>query len=337
MGEIIQRAYSCVGVTVVIPIFKVRDFIERCVCTLFNQTLKDIEYIFVDDASPDDSIDILKSCIERYPERRERVQILVHDQNQGLSAARNTGLAVAAGEYVFHCDSDDFVEKDMLEEMYKAAKKNNADMVYCDFYLSFEKNERYMSCPSYETASDMLKVGLLGGNMKYNVWNKLVKRSLYTDNNITFPAGHAMGEDMTMIRLAACAKSVAYVPKAFYHYVKLNANAYSATMHDRHKIDIRFNVDQTVEFLQNKFGNELYKEIAFFKLNTKLPFLITDDETQYEVWKEWWPEANKYICDNKAQAFRTRLVQWLAAKGQFWAVRLYFNVVYKLVYGVIYR
>ena len=323
--------------SIIIPIFKVRNFIERCACSLFEQTLKDVEYIFVDDSSPDDSLDILKACVERYPKRKEQVLILMHEQNQGLPAARNTGLAAATGEYVFHCDSDDFVEKDMLEEMCKAAKDKDADIVYCDFYLSFEQNERYMGNPAYETAEDMFKQGLLGGNMKYNVWNKLVRRSLYTDNNITFPAGHAMGEDMTMIRLAACAKNIAYVPKAFYHYVKLNANAYSATMSERHKVDIRFNVDQTVEFLQNKFGCELEKEIAFFKLNTKLPFLITDDETQYEVWKEWWPEANKYICENKAQVFRTRLVQWLAAKGQFWAVRLYFKVVYKLVYGVIYR
>ena len=325
------------AVSIIIPIFKVRNFIERCVCSLFEQTLKDVEYIFVDDASPDDSIDILKSCIDRYPVRKDQVVILTHEQNQGLPAARNTGLAVATGEYVFHCDSDDFVERDMLEEMYKAAKEKDADMVYCDFYLSFEKNERYMSNPVYETADSMLRQGLLGGNMKYNVWNKLVRRRLYTDNNILFPAGHAMGEDMTMIRLAACAKSVAYVPKAFYHYVKLNANAYSATMSERHKVDIRFNVDQTVEFLEKRFGNALDKEIAFFKLNTKLPFIITDDALQYEVWKEWWPEANKYICENKQQAFRTRLVQWFAAKGQFWAVKLYFKVVYKLVYGVIYR
>ena len=142
---------------------------------------------------------------------------------------------------------------------------------------------------------------------------------------------------MTKIRLAACADSVAYVPKAFYHYVKLNAIAYSATMSERHKVDILFNVNQTVEFLQSKFGNTLDKEIAFFKLNTKLPFLITDDESQYKVWKEWWPEANKYICENKTQSFRTRMVQWLAAKGQFWAVKFYFKVVYKLVYGVIYK
>ena len=324
-------------VSVIIPIFKVQNFIEKCVCSLFEQTLTDVEYIFVDDASPDESIDILKSCIERYPDRKEQVRILVHEQNRGLPAARNTGLAVAVGEYIFHCDSDDFVEEVMLDEMYKAAKEKNADIVYCDYYLSFQKNERYMPQPEYETAEDMFKQGLLGGKMKYNVWNKLVRRSLYADNGIIFPAGYAMGEDMTMIRLAACAKSVAYVPKAFYHYVKLNANAYSATMLERHKIDIRFNVNQTVEFLQNRFGNDLDREIAFFKLNTKLPFLITCDHSQYEIWKEWWPEVNKYIWENKQQSLRTRLVQWFAVKGQFWAVKLYFKVVYKLVYGVIYK
>lgn len=326
-----------VKVSIIIPIFKVRNFIERCVCSLFEQTLKDIEFIFVDDATPDDSIEILKSCIDRYPDRKEQIQILTHERNQGLPAARNTGLAVATGEYVFHCDSDDFVEKDMLEEMYNAAKAKDADMVYCDFYLSFEKNERYMSNPVYETADEALRVGLLGGNMKYNVWNKFVKKSLYSDNEIWFPSGHGMGEDMTMIRLVACARRVAYVPKAFYHYVKLNSNAFSATMSERHMVDIRFNVDQTIIFLEEKFGNSLAKEIAFFKLNTKLPFIITDDEAQYEVWKEWWPDANSYIWANKNQTFRTRVLQWLAAKGQWWALKLYYRVAFKFVYGVIYK
>ena len=325
------------SVSVIIPIFKVRNFIERCVCSLFEQTLTDVEYIFVDDASPDDSVDILKACVERYPERKGQVQILVHEQNQGLPAARNTGLAVAKGEYVFHCDSDDFVEKDMLEEMYRAAKEKDADMVYCDFYLTFAENERYMSNHAYSSSEEYLKVGLLGGNVKFNVWNKLVRRSIYLENSIMFPSGHAMGEDMTMIRLAACMKKIEYLPKAFYHYIKINANAYSATMSERHKVDIRYNVDQTVEFLQSRFGDALDREIAFFKLNTKLPFLITDDLAQYEVWKEWWPEANKYICENKQQPLRTRMVQRFAAKGQFWAVKLYFKVVYKLVYGVIYK
>lgn len=97
-----------VRVSIIIPIFKVRNFIERCVCSLFGQTLKEVEYIFVDDATPDDSIEILEACIVRYPERKEQVRILKHEQNQGLPTARNTGLAVATGEYVFHCDSDAF-------------------------------------------------------------------------------------------------------------------------------------------------------------------------------------------------------------------------------------
>lgn len=324
-------------VSVIIPVFKVSRFIERCARSLFEQTLQDVEYIFVDDASPDDSIDILKRCLECYPQRKDQVLILTHEQNKGLPAARNTGLAVATGEYVFHCDSDDFVEKDMLDEMFWAAKVNTADIVYCDFYLSFEKNERYMGNPIYKTADDMLRIGLLGGTMKYNVWNKLVKRSLFTDNDIQFPAGHAMGEDMTMVRIAACAEKVTYVPKAFYHYVKLNANAYSATMSERHMADIRYNVDQTVDFLQMRFADQLETEIAFFKLNTKLPFIITDDREQYRIWKEWWPEANSYIWANKDQAFRTRFIQWLAAKGQWWALKLYYRLVFKFVYGVIYK
>lgn len=324
-------------VSVIIPVFKVSSFIERCARSLFEQTLQDVEYIFVDDASPDDSIEILKRCIECYPQRKEQVLILTHEQNKGLPAARNTGLAVATGEYVFHCDSDDFVEKDMLEELFWAAKGNAADIVYCDFYLSFEKNERYMGNPVYKTADDMLRTGLLGGTMKYNVWNKLVKRSLYTDNNIQFPEGHAMGEDMTMVRIAACAEKVTYVPKAFYHYVKLNTNAYSATMSERHMADIRYNVDQTVDFLQMRFADQLETEIAFFKLNTKLPFIITDDEGQYRIWTEWWPEANPYIWANKNQAFRTKFLQWLAAKGQWWALKLYYRLVFKFVYGVLYK
>lgn len=129
-------------ISIIVPIFKVRNFIERCLCSLFGQTLKELEYIFIDDASPDDSIEILEDVIARYPHRKDQVRIVRHAENKGLPAARNTGLALATGEYVFHCDSDDFVEEDMLEEMYKVAKENDADMVYCDFYLSFEKNER---------------------------------------------------------------------------------------------------------------------------------------------------------------------------------------------------
>ena len=324
-------------VSVIIPVYGVERFIERCARNLFGQSLKEAEFIFVDDASPDGSIVLLKKVLEEYPDRVAQTRIVTHPENRGLPAARNTGLAVAQGEYIYHCDSDDWVEPDMLEKMYCAAIENGADIVYCDFFLSFEKNERYMSNPDYQTAEEMLKRGFLGGMMKYNVWNKLVRRSLYSDNGICFPEGHPMGEDMTMIMLAAMADRVKHVPEALYHYVKLNEGAYSNSWSQKKLDDIRYNVDRAVGFLKNKFGDSLEKEISFFKLSIKLPFLITDDKNMYKLWSEWYPEADRYANANKDLPSRTRLLQKMAAKGRWWYVRLYYKLVYKFIYGTLYR
>ena len=326
-----------IKVSVIIPIYNVSTFISCNVRSLLSQTLQEVEYIFVDDATPDDSIDILNDNLENFPQRRDSVRVIRHDENKGLPAARNTGLALAQGEYIYHCDSDDWVEPEMLETMYNSAKAADADIVYCDFFLSFEKKERYMSNPQFHTADEMLKKGFLGGNMKYNVWNKLVRRSLYVDNGILFPEGHSMGEDMTMIQLAAVADKVAYVPHAFYHYVKLNEGAYSNSYTQKKLIDIRYNVDRTVSFLRKKFGNSLEKEISLFKLSIKLPFLMTGDKSMYMLWREWYPESDKYANSNSDIPIRTRLLQIMASKGQWWYVKLYYKVVYNFYYGIIYK
>lgn len=322
------------NVSVIVPIYKVEDFIEKCVESLMNQTLSDVEYIFVDDASPDNSIPILKKCINKYPHRN--IKIAHHNQNLGLPAARNTGLALATGEYIFHCDSDDFVELDMLESMYRIAKNQNADIIWCDWYLSFKSNERYMIQPEYKTPCDALK-GMLAGNMKYNVWNKLIKRTLYTDNHINFPAGYGMGEDMTVIMLFSYAKRVVYLPKAFYHYVKLNSGAFSQTYSSNHLIELKYNVQRIESFLQMKYGDSFKEYIAFFKLNVKYPFLISNNQKWYDLWKLWYPEANPFIWKNRNISLRIRLVQWCACKEFYWLLKLYFVIIHKFIYGVIYK
>lgn len=321
-------------VSVIVPIYKVEKFIERCVCSLMEQTLQEVEYIFVDDATPDKSIEVLKKCLALYSNRK--VVVLHHSQNQGLPAARNTGLAAATGEYIFHCDSDDFVEADMLEKLYQKAKETKADMVWCDWYLSFEKSERYMKQPEYTSAKEALK-GVLCGAMKYNVWNKLVKRSLYTDNQILFPVGHGMGEDMTMIRLFACAQKVAYVPQAFYHYVKQNGEAFTNTFSKRHLRDIKYNVDETASFLQSKVGSELNSYLSWFKLNVKYPFIISDQWDMYQLWSEWYPEANDFIGRNPYASLRSKVLQYAALGKQYWVLWLHYKLVYKFIYGILYR
>jgi len=321
-------------ISVIVPIYKVEKYIERCVQSLFEQTFEKVEYIFVNDDTPDRSLEYLYKCMDCYPSRN--IKIISHKYNQGLPAARNTGLSVATGKYVFHCDSDDFVEPDMLEKLYQRAEETDADIVWCDWFLSFEKNERYMKQPDYSSASEALK-GMLAGTMKYNVWNKLVKRSLYTENHIQFPDGHGMGEDMTMIRLLACAKKVAYVPRAFYHYVKLNTQAFTNTFSARHLEDIRYNVDETIGFLQKRFGNRLDDYLSYFKLNVKYPFLISSEKNMYRLWNDWYPEANEVIGRNPYISWRSKLLQYAAKYRMYGVLWLYYWMIHRLVYGIIYK
>lgn len=323
-------------VSVIIPVYNVASYIERCARSLFGQTLREMEFIFVDDSSPDRSIQIVREVLKEFPHRVHQVKFLRHEQNKGLPAARNTGLRVATGEYIYHCDSDDYLEPDALETMYRAAKANDADIVWCDWFLSFEHNERYMKQPGYPTAYEALR-GILNGRMKYNVWNKLVRRELYTQNDIWFPSGYGMGEDMTMIRLFACAGQVAYVPRAFYHYVKLNREAFTNTMSERHLSAVLHNTAETVTFLQERYGSTLEGEIGTFKLTVKYPFLIGDDWSQYRLWKNCFPEANPFISRFRQLSLRSWLLQLAALHGHYWLLWLHYKLVYKLMYGIIYK
>ena len=323
------------NVSVIIPIYNVERFIGHCAESLFRQTLQEVEFIFVNDASPDNSIDILREVIAKFPKRIPQAKILTHAHNKGLPSARNTGLQAATGKYVFHCDSDDFVEPDMLEQLYNKAEKEQADIVWCDWYLTFQKNERYMKQPSFSTWEEALK-GVLTGKMKYNVWNKLAKRELYINNGIVFPDGHGMGEDMTMIRLMACAKKVAYVPKAFYHYIKINAGAFTNQYSDKQKTDMIHNTSETYEFIEKRFPNELEEELACFKLNVKYPFLIGADKKNYDLWRSYFRETDAFI-GSKQMGLRSRLLQKAALHHFDIFLKLHYWLIYKVIYGVLYR
>lgn len=322
-------------ISVIVPIYNVSSFISRCAESLLSQTLEDVEFIFVDDCTPDDSIIKLQRVIDRFPNRS--VRIVHHEQNKGLPSARNSGLSVASGDYIFHCDGDDWVEPNMLEKMYLTAASTDADLVYCDFFLSYADYERRMGNPTFTNGDALVELGFLGGTMKYNVWNKLVKRSVYTSNNILFPDGHPMGEDMTMILVASNCDIVSYVREALYHYVKSNSEAYTSRISVKSLKDTQYNVKRVEDYLRSHFECRYAVAINHFKLSIKLPFLITDDRSQYEIWKEWYPEANAYAMKNRNLPYRTRLIQWCAAHNMWLILQLYYKVVYKLIYNVMFK
>jgi len=326
-------------ISIIVPVFKVENFIERCVRSLFEQTYKNIEYIFVDDCSPDNSINVLTDILENYPYRKKQTQIIAHEVNKGLPTARNSGLKLATGEYIFHCDSDDWIETNAIEEMYNTIVKENADILWCDWYLSFKKNERQMHQKPFEngilSGENVIKL-ILGGKIRYNVWNKLIKRDLYSKNNIYFPDNYGMGEDMTMIKLFAFTDKVCYLPKALYHYNRTNENAFTKATSEAHLRELKHNIDCINIFLQDKYHNGINDYICFFKLNTKLSFLISNDEKSYEKWLDWFPEANGYIDKNYMFSKRTKILQKMVLNRQFWFLKLHYWIT-RFFYGFIYN
>lgn len=315
------------NISVIVPIYKVEQYIEKCVRSLLEQTLEGIQYIFVDDKSPDKSLSILEDVLSQYPKKKERCVILHHEQNRGLATARNTGLSIATGEYIFHCDSDDFLETDALSVLYQKAKEEDVDIVWSDWFLLSSGGERYMKEPDLSSASDALQV-ILSGGMKFNVWNKLVKRSLYQEHKITFPDGHNMGEDLTMVMLFAKAEKVAYLPQAFYHYVRLNANAYTQQESPRQIADIRYNSDRIIAFLKAQSSDRVSERlINYFKLNAKYPFLISNRKESYRRWKEWYPEADKYILSNPGMGVRAKILQLAARFNLFFILSLHYRLL----------
>lgn len=321
-------------VSIIIPVYGVEKYIERCARSLFEQTYKNIEYIFVDDATPDNSITVLKRILEEYPDRKGSTVIVSHSFNKGLPAARNTGMQRAEGEYVFHCDSDDFLENNAIELLINKCIETNSDWVYCDFFLSFTHNERRLRLPEYNNASLSLR-SLLAGEMKYNVWNKLIRRSLY--DGICFPEGRSMGEDMTIIKVVSNASSTAYVNKPLYHYA-VSSNSAMSHVYDDAKLQSLFsNTLDTVDYIKSNHPEVDQRTINWFLLNVKLPFLFSGNSSYYKKWKFWFPEANKDIFSNKFLPLRTRFIQSLARCNCFRTISFYNFLVNNFIYGVIFR
>lgn len=325
-----------IKVSVIVPIYKVENFITRCAKSLMEQTLNEVEYIFVNDASPDDSMVRLHDILSKYPDRQSFIRIIEHENNKGLPAARNSGLSIASGEYIFHCDSDDYVETDMLEKLYNAGANNDADIVWCDWFLALKYNNYYREEPCYKDSFEAIK-GMLTGSMIYNVWNKLVKRELYLKNKIVFPEGNAMGEDLTMISLFAYSSKLCYVPKAFYHYVKLNTNSYTNSYSEVNIKALVSNIGKISSRLYDVYGDKLNLEICFLKLNSKLFLLLSKNIQMYKIWNTMFIEANLYIWKNSKQSVRLRCLEWLAYKKQYWIVWLHYWIICKFYYMMRYK
>ncbi|MBS9767518.1 MAG: CDP-glycerol glycerophosphotransferase family protein [Flavobacteriaceae bacterium] len=283
-------------VTIITPIYNVEKYIERCAVSLFEQDFEDIEYIFVNDCTPDNSVEILQKVIEKYPLRKPNIKIVHHKENKGLGSTRKTGLEQATGEYVLHIDSDDWCELDMVSSLYNKAKETDADIVVCNFFKSYKDKDIYCK-QEYSLCKEKDLHRLLQSNKLFNyVWNKLIKRSLYEKYNIYPSTKINFWEDKWIIIRLFCEDiRYSYVPNAFVHYWQENENSLSKENAKTFE-DIKYFTQTTEQFLKEKGLFEKYKDSLYIG---NLKTIIWQSKSEYDrkIINDICPEANrlKYI------------------------------------------
>lgn len=207
-----------VKVSVIIPVYNVEKYIGRCVHSLFSQTLNEMEFIFVDDCTPDNSIEIIKSILKEYPNRKHQVKFVTHNVNKGLAKSRQDGLEQAVGKYIIHCDSDDWLECNMYEALCDKAVETHADIVICNYFEESDAGAVVMSQHLFEDKDDLF-AAILEGKLHAAVWNKLVKREFLFSCPYKIPTEIFMWEDMAvMVPLLMATNRIVKLDKPLYHY-----------------------------------------------------------------------------------------------------------------------
>lgn len=216
-------------VSIIVPIYNVEKYLDRCVQSLMHQTLKDIEIILVDDGSPDNC----PAMCDEYAKQDNRIKV-VHKKNAGLGMARNSGIEVAMGEYIAFLDSDDYTETSAYETYYKYSENGRYDIVYAGYKIenlvTGKFDEREITNKRYDTKDEVLNVLALmlatppnindGQVMNMAVWRSIYKRSVIVDNKILFESERQiLSEDIVFdSALLPYCNSIRFIPYAFTHY-----------------------------------------------------------------------------------------------------------------------
>lgn len=308
-------------VSVIIPVYGVEKYIERCARSLFEQTLDDIEYIFVDDCTPDKSIEILERIIEEYRPRfageRKVVRIERMFTNSGLPAVRKHGIQFITGDYVIHCDSDDWVDTDMYRLMYEEAKRTDADIVMCG-YKTTDGVRVFNEYYHQQTNKTKLLSSLLTMHESWSVWNKMCKKSLY-DNDIVYPT-LAMGEDMVLTtQLILNAQRIAVVNKALYNYFynpNSITNVQSESSRYKHWKDSAENAKMVFSIFKKKgLEQEYANELEYLKfLQKELAGGLARTKKYSKEWLEMFQEinwktfSNPFIPNSRKRKYFVKLI-----------------------------
>lgn len=235
-------------VSVIIPAYNAEKFIRKCLDSLVNQTLKEIEMIIINDESKDNTLNVLKEYKKKYPDMIN----IINQKNAGPGGARNAGLECATGEYIAFVDSDDYIDLHMLQYLYEEAKKKDYDMVVCDSYTVYPDHTVYQDSG---ITKETKKVGDIKRNMIFSyavLWNKIYKRSLLEDVRFI---KYVYYEDIEYLhRVFPKVQSIGVVKEPLYYYIQQEGS-------------ITYTYNEKLYDIVNNFNGliESYKELGYYK------------------------------------------------------------------------
>ncbi len=207
-------------ISVIVPVYNVEKYVGKCIESLVNQTLKDIEIICVDDCSTDNSI----SIIQDYAKKDKRIKIIKHQKNSGLATSRNTGIQSSVAPYIMCCDSDDFYDKTMCEEMFNAIEKSGADIAMCGMNIIYEADESLkQSDDEYyrikNKGTKPVSYSLIE-SCDVSSCNKIFKRSIINEHNLRYPDGLKYEDAYWFFVYMLWAYKATFVNKKLYNYIR---------------------------------------------------------------------------------------------------------------------
>ncbi len=250
-----------IKVSVIVPVYNVEKYLKRCLDSIINQTLKDIEIICVNDGSTDGSFEILKE----YSSKNSNIKI-INKQNEGLSCARNDAMKIARGEYIGFVDSDDYIDLNFFEKLYLSAKKNDADIAFCGIKRVSKYSKRYKLSFKEEKIYNTLKEKLSGCNIPEccYVWNKIYKTDKLLNNNIYFEPNVYYEDRCFTAQVLINLKKAVSVPDIYYNYYK-NKDSIVQRKTNNSEIDSIYTFGKMLKLLQS-YGVELLIKTKKYRL-----------------------------------------------------------------------
>lgn len=312
-------------VSVIVPFFNVSSAIERCVCSLMEQTLHEgIEFIFINDASTDDSLLILNEVVARYPERSSQVHIISFSTHKGVAAARTLGIRRAKGDYLGWCDADDWVEPAMYESLLVATCSHQFDVVVSPHYVDTPTSTTIVSRIHRQQPYEHIRLLYQQPDTNLFLWDKLIRRAILIENYILPEPDINIGEDRSIVVKFFCsAKSLVTLSQPFYHHtVGFNASLTTSnnkSSHYRFEQDYK-NTEAICHYLEHINNKDFQLTCQFFRFMTKWGYdrLLGQTRAYYDLYSITHSDIIRFVGLPLALRVKLSLIF-----SHYWIYRLY--------------